>query len=218
MPGTTAPDDSRGSGSSTRHSHGTRPHSSHDQLGTSKSGKGLSESPPYSHGGKTRTNLWFRRRPIMNWASVMTIWKRFRVIFVIVGLLCIILGVWGQGHREENEALFKLGAADMDVESAVRKAIQPFEQRLDAIEKQTIRKYPEVAYLPESTRMRILITGGAGFVGSHLADRLMLQGHEITVVDNFFTGRKRNIEHWIGHPNFELINHDVVNSLMIEGT
>nr|XP_054770757.1 UDP-glucuronic acid decarboxylase 1-like [Lytechinus pictus] len=105
----------------------------------------------------------------------------------------------------------------MDVESQVRKAVQPLEQRIDAIEKQTIRKYPEVAYLPESTRMRILITGGAGFVGSHLADRLMLQGHEVTVVDNFFTGRKRNIEHWIGHPNFELINHDVVNSLMIEG-
>ena len=61
------------------------------------------------------------------------------------------------------------------------------------------------------------ITGGAGFVGSHLVDRLMMQGHEVTVVDNFFTGRKRNVEHWIGHENFELINHDVVNSLYIEG-
>ena len=45
----------------------------------------------------------------------------------------------------------------------------------------------------------------------------MIQGHEVTVADNFFTGRKRNIEHWIGHENFELINHDVVNSLYIEG-
>ena len=55
------------------------------------------------------------------------------------------------------------------------------------------------------------------FVGSHLADRLMLQGHEVIVADNFFTGRKRNIEHWIGHENFELINHDIVNPLFIEG-
>lgn len=60
------------------------------------------------------------------------------------------------------------------------------------------------------------ITGGAGFVGSHLVDRLMVQGHEIIVVDNFFTGRKRNVEHWLGHENFELIHHDIVNPLFIE--
>ena len=46
----------------------------------------------------------------------------------------------------------------------------------------------------------------------------MLQGHEVIVADNFFTGRKRNIEHWIGHENFELINHDIVNPLYIEGS
>uniref|UniRef100_A0A3Q2X7L7 UDP-glucuronic acid decarboxylase 1 n=1 Tax=Haplochromis burtoni TaxID=8153 RepID=A0A3Q2X7L7_HAPBU len=62
----------------------------------------------------------------------------------------------------------------------------------------------------------IAITGGAGFVGSHLTDKLMMDGHEVTVVDNFFTGRKRNVEHWIGHENFELINHDVVEPLYIE--
>ena len=61
------------------------------------------------------------------------------------------------------------------------------------------------------------VTGGAGFVGSHLTDKLMMDGHEVTVVDNFFTGRKRNVEHWIGHENFELINHDVVEPLYIEG-
>jgi nucleoside-diphosphate-sugar epimerase len=61
------------------------------------------------------------------------------------------------------------------------------------------------------------ITGGAGFVGSHLVDRLMMEGHEVTVVDNFFTGRKRNVEHWVGHENFELLNHDVINPLFIEG-
>ncbi|XP_059156875.1 UDP-glucuronic acid decarboxylase 1-like isoform X3 [Physella acuta] len=78
------------------------------------------------------------------------------------------------------------------------------------------KTYPEVKFLTYKDRKRILITGGAGFVGSHLVDRLMMQGHEVTVVDNFFTGRKRNVEHWIGHENFELLHHDIVNPLYIE--
>jgi len=78
------------------------------------------------------------------------------------------------------------------------------------------KKTPSVRFLPEKDRKRILVTGGAGFVGSHLVDQLMLEGHEVTVVDNFFTGRKRNVEHWIGHENFELLNHDVVSPLYIE--
>ena len=47
-------------------------------------------------------------------------------------------------------------------------------------------------------------------------DVLMKQGHEVKCVDNFFTGRKRNVEHWVGHPNFELITHDVINPIMLE--
>lgn len=53
-------------------------------------------------------------------------------------------------------------------------------------------------------------------MGSHLVDALLIAGHEVTVADNFFTGRKRNIEHWIGHENFELLNHDVVEPLLLE--
>ena len=59
--------------------------------------------------------------------------------------------------------------------------------------------------------LRHLVTGGAGFVGSHLIDRLMAKGEEVICLDNYFTGRKDNIRHWIGHPNFELIRHDVTN-------
>jgi UDP-glucuronate decarboxylase len=62
----------------------------------------------------------------------------------------------------------------------------------------------------------VLITGGAGFLGSHLCDRLIAAGHDVVCVDNFFTGTKRNIEHLIGHPRFELVRHDVTFPLYIE--
>lgn len=64
--------------------------------------------------------------------------------------------------------------------------------------------------------MRIVVTGGAGFVGSHLVDRLMARGDSVIVVDNFFTGRKENLMHHFGNPNFELIRHDVVEPLLLE--
>ena len=64
--------------------------------------------------------------------------------------------------------------------------------------------------------MRNLITGGAGFLGSHLVDRLMQAGEEVICLDNYFTGRKANIRDWIGHPNFELIRHDVTEPIKLE--
>jgi UDP-glucuronate decarboxylase len=80
----------------------------------------------------------------------------------------------------------------------------------------TLSRFPPVRLLPPSERKRILVTGGAGFVGSHLVDRLMLLGHEVTVLDNFFTGSKTTVSHWVGHPNFEMVRHDVVEPFMIE--
>jgi UDP-glucuronate decarboxylase len=65
-------------------------------------------------------------------------------------------------------------------------------------------------------RKLILVTGGAGFLGSHLCDRLLEDGHDVICVDNFFTGRKQNIEHLIGHPRFELMRHDVTLPLYLE--
>jgi UDP-glucuronate decarboxylase len=64
--------------------------------------------------------------------------------------------------------------------------------------------------------MRILVTGGAGFIGSHLIDRLMNQGHEVLCLDNFYTGHKRNITQWLGNPSFELIRHDVTEPIRLE--
>jgi UDP-glucuronate decarboxylase len=64
--------------------------------------------------------------------------------------------------------------------------------------------------------MKILVTGGAGFIGSHLIDRLMLAGNEVICLDNFYTGTKKNINHWINHPNFELIRHDITEPIKLE--
>jgi UDP-glucuronate decarboxylase len=64
--------------------------------------------------------------------------------------------------------------------------------------------------------MRILVTGGAGFIGSHLIDRLMAQGHEVICLDNFYTGHKRNVWQWRDNPSFELIRHDITEPIRLE--
>ncbi|MBI1833610.1 MAG: SDR family oxidoreductase [Candidatus Andersenbacteria bacterium] len=65
--------------------------------------------------------------------------------------------------------------------------------------------------------MRILLTGGAGFIGSHLCDRLVEAGHSVICVDNFFTGQKKNIQHLLEKDTFELIEHDIIEPLRVEG-
>jgi UDP-glucuronate decarboxylase len=64
--------------------------------------------------------------------------------------------------------------------------------------------------------MRVLVTGGAGFLGSHLCDRLLRERHEVICLDNFFTGRRRNLHAYLSNPDFELIRHDVVEPILLE--
>jgi len=66
------------------------------------------------------------------------------------------------------------------------------------------------------SQKRMLVTGGAGFLGSHLIDRLIDQGHEVLCVDNLFTGQKHNIAHLLGHPRFEFLRHDICFPLFVE--
>ncbi len=63
---------------------------------------------------------------------------------------------------------------------------------------------------------RVLVTGGAGFLGSHLCERLLERGDEVICLDNFFTGRRRNVEHLLGNRRFELLRHDVVEPVLLE--
>ena len=63
---------------------------------------------------------------------------------------------------------------------------------------------------------RILVTGGAGFLGSHLCERLVDEGHDVICLDNFFTSQKSNVAHLLGKPNFELIRHDVTQPILLE--
>ena len=64
--------------------------------------------------------------------------------------------------------------------------------------------------------MRVLVTGGAGFIGSHLCERLIGEGHEVICLDNFFTGRRENVFHLLDNPRFELLRHDVIEPVLLE--
>ena len=68
----------------------------------------------------------------------------------------------------------------------------------------------------DGTHKRILVTGGAGFLGSHLSERLLSEGHDVLCVDNFYTGTKQNVAHLMGNPRFELMRHDVTFPLYVE--
>ena len=67
-----------------------------------------------------------------------------------------------------------------------------------------------------ATAKRVLVTGGAGFLGSHLCERLLGQGHEVLCVDNFFSSNRHNIAHLLGNPRFELMRHDITFPLYVE--
>jgi UDP-glucuronate decarboxylase len=82
----------------------------------------------------------------------------------------------------------------------------------------TIAPAISTASPPLATQLlrRVLVTGGAGFIGSHLCERLLEMGYDVLCVDNFFTGTRRNIEHLLGHPRFEILRHDITFPLYIE--
>ncbi|CAG9539037.1 unnamed protein product [Cercopithifilaria johnstoni] len=147
------------------------------------------------------SNVWslFRHLSIPNDSA----WKTFSVDEINQRLL------------EDYLALEKLKIQMHSVQQEFAR-LKKNSYQIKTLQKSDDGGYVSVRYQNEANRKRILVTGGAGFVGSHLVDHLMLDGHEVVALDNYFTGRKRNVEHWVGHPNFELVHHDVVNSYLTE--
>lgn len=131
--------------------------------------------------------------------------KEQRWLFVLVGMLIA-------------STLFILGPnlAKRDI----RKTIGGSEKFVSkGVEKSGVQKTITVHRLVAGVRrqpLRIVVTGGAGFVGSHLVDRLLERGDNVIVIDNFFTGRKENVMHHFKNPRFELIRHDVVEPILLE--
>ena len=117
-----------------------------------------------------------------------------------------------------DDAVRKVSMNEANQLEEANERIKLLESKLDELESRLPRanSFPETKFRTYKDKKRILVTGGAGFVGSHLVDTLMMDGHQVFVADNYFTGSKRNIEQWIGHENFEMVHHDIVNPLYIE--
>jgi len=117
-----------------------------------------------------------------------------------------------------DEPVYKVHTNDDNQLEEANERIKLLESKLIELESRLPRAnaFPEIKFRNYKDKKRILVTGGAGFVGSHLVDTLMMDGHQVFVADNYFTGSKRNIEQWIGHENFEMVHHDIVNPLYME--
>jgi len=117
-----------------------------------------------------------------------------------------------------DEPVLKVHTNNENQLEEANERIKLLESKLIELESRLPRAnaFPEIKFRNYKDKKRILVTGGAGFVGSHLVDTLMMDGHQVFVVDNYFTGSKRNIEQWIGHENFEMVHHDIVNPLYME--
>lgn len=160
----------------------------------------------------------------MVWKVRRQIQRRPIYLLLTSSTLCAMLVMYAmQGASSTAPVIHTSEAGSSDelntnvVEGVVRQTIV---DQIASLRSDSVRLgksgYAPVKRLPANQKLRILITGGAGFVGSNLVDRLMGEGHEVTVLDNLFTGRKKNIEHWFGHPNFAFIVGDVVQPIMLE--
>jgi len=116
---------------------------------------------------------------------------------------------------EANEKANAANAPPTQTKTSTSTVVSATALKSEPIGRGTVAKSMPVP-IPKATRLRVLVTGGAGFVGSHLVDRLMERGNIVIVADNFFTGRKENIMHHLQNPFFELIRHDVVEPMLVE--
>ncbi|CAH1434128.1 unnamed protein product [Lactuca virosa] len=135
-----------------------------------------------------------------------------RLVFVLVGI-AIATSVFAILHSSTNTSTGRMTDA-----YSVSESVQMTNPRRPVLHA-GIESFNMGGKIPLGLKrkgLRIVVTGGAGFVGSHLVDRLIARGDSVIVVDNFFTGNKDNVMHHFGNPRFELIRHDVVEPLLLE--
>ncbi|KAB2087348.1 hypothetical protein ES319_A04G097800v1 [Gossypium barbadense] len=157
--------------------------------------------------------------------SINYLFKEQRLLFILIGILI------GSTFFILQPSLSRLGPTDArspirrsfskdNIVSSDVSVVSDNHDSLASFSSGTNRAvYGKVGRVPVGIgrrRMRVVVTGGAGFVGSHLVDKLIARGDEVIVLDNFFTGRKDNLVHLFGNPMFELIRHDVVEPILLE--
>ncbi|XWS66991.1 hypothetical protein CRYUN_Cryun05aG0248300 [Craigia yunnanensis] len=154
--------------------------------------------------------------------SINYLFKEQRILFILVGILI------GSTFFILQPTLSRLGPAEVhssiprsfSTDATTAAVVSHTQDSSGSYSSDSNRPvHGKVGRIPVGIgrrRMRIVVTGGAGFVGSHLVDKLIGRGDEVIVIDNFFTGRKENVVHLFGNPRFELIRHDVVEPILLE--
>ncbi|KAJ7972499.1 UDP-glucuronic acid decarboxylase [Quillaja saponaria] len=164
------------------------------------------QTPPYS----PKTLKHPRSLP----RSINYLFKEQRLLFILVGILI------GSTFFILQPTLSRLGPSEQH--SSISRSFSSSYANRDEVSGGYSKSYGlegKKGRIPvgiSGRRLRIVVTGGAGFVGSHLVDKLIARGNDVIVIDNFFTGRKENLVHLFGNPRFELIRHDVVEPILLE--
>ncbi|KAL2502808.1 UDP-glucuronic acid decarboxylase 1 [Forsythia ovata] len=190
----------------------------HKQSGTRRDEEiPISQTPPYSPKALKHPKSLPR--------SISYLLKEQRLLFILVGILIgstffILQPSFSHlSSRTHNHLIARSNTFSGNRESITYYDRNEVVENYNAENKNNY-KYPNgVGRVPVGIgrkRKRIVVTGGAGFVGSHLVDKLIARGDDVIVIDNFFTGRKENVVHLLGNPRFELIRHDVVEPILLE--
>ncbi|CAM6087304.1 unnamed protein product [Calypogeia fissa] len=164
-------------------------------------------------------------KPKKAWANVKGVeymLKEQRLLFVLIGMAIatavFLLQRGGSLFAEHSRRTYTRRESSMMPMSLETQLMQSYGHRM-SLESSQPRITSAGGKIPlglKTKRLRVVVTGGAGFVGSHLVDRLMERGDSVIVLDNFFTGRKENLQKHYGDPRFELIRHDVVEPILLE--
>ncbi|KAK1409829.1 hypothetical protein QVD17_36358 [Tagetes erecta] len=169
----------------------------------------ISQTPPYSPKSlKHSSSSSSKHLP----RSINYILKEQRLLFILIGILI------GSTFVIFKPSVITITGSTIDnqIESIVNPIAISNRESVSHFYRPVSHGTGRVPVSIGSKRRRVVVTGGSGFVGSHLVDKLIARGDDVIVIDNFFTGRKENVMHHFRNPRFELIRHDVVEPILLE--